>query len=236
MSESVVDQVAPTNDKAVLGFCELWALFFGLPPGEALYRGEPLTMRMALFMGIASVFAVLGPIWPIVKTRFPRRLSTSFVRAASDFRWWAVVLLALGALGYLAVPTIEPLMRLSKEQRVKLTNIFNEGPDISSKIWIISYTSCEMCGDYAWDFAEVMNGVPRWARKDITPDFRAANLNVRTRGVIIGVPGDQKNDCAIVIASAFDAAKVKYSFSYKWKQAPFNLPPENAILLIMPRR
>jgi hypothetical protein len=84
---------APTNDKAVLGFCELWALFFALPAGEALYRGESMNLRMMLFAGIGSVFAILGPAWPSVKSKFPRRFSVAFVRTASDFRWWAAILL-----------------------------------------------------------------------------------------------------------------------------------------------
>jgi len=87
------DRTIPTNDLAVLGFCELWGLIFGLPPGEDLYHGAPVTARMVAFLIIGGAFALFGPSWPWIKSRFPRRFSVTFVRTASDFRWWVVVLL-----------------------------------------------------------------------------------------------------------------------------------------------
>lgn len=91
-----------TNDLAIFGFCELWGLVFALPPGDALYRGEPLTMRMGVFLAIGSIFAIVGPTWPWIKTNFPRRLSVSISRTASDFRYW------LGALALLFAFVIGP--------------------------------------------------------------------------------------------------------------------------------
>lgn len=63
---------------------------------------------MIIFTVIASIFAVLCPTWPHVKGRFPRRLSATFVRTASDFRWWAGVLIVMFA--YLVIG--EPLVPL----------------------------------------------------------------------------------------------------------------------------
>jgi hypothetical protein len=89
------DQQAPTNDLAVLGFCELMGLMFGLPPSEALYRGEPISARMLLFALIGIIFAALGPLWPKLKRQLPRRFSARFVRVASDFQWWMILLITL---------------------------------------------------------------------------------------------------------------------------------------------
>jgi len=90
---SKIEPAVPTNNLAVFGFCELWGLIFGLPPGEDLYRGAPVTARMVAFLAIGGAFAILGPTWPASKSKFPRRLSASFVRTASDFRWWVIALL-----------------------------------------------------------------------------------------------------------------------------------------------
>ena len=86
---------APTNDLAVFGFCELWALAFGFPPVEELYHGAPVSTRMVTFMAIGGAFAALGPTWPFIKARFPRRWSVSFVRTASDFRAWLAAFVAI---------------------------------------------------------------------------------------------------------------------------------------------
>jgi hypothetical protein len=100
MSEVEVGK-APTNNLVVFGFCELWGILLGLPPGEDLYHGQAVTARMLTFLIIGSSFAILGPAWPWVKNRFPRRLSATFVRAATDFRWWMIVVL----VGFV-VPTL----------------------------------------------------------------------------------------------------------------------------------
>jgi hypothetical protein len=95
---SKIETTVPTNNLAVFGFCELCGLIFGLPPGEDLYRGAPVTAHMVAFLAIGGAFAILGPTWPGLKSRFPRRLSATFVRTASDFRWWVIALLA-GLIG-----------------------------------------------------------------------------------------------------------------------------------------
>ncbi len=57
-----------------------------------------MTARMVAFLAIDGAFAILGPTWPASKSKFPRRLSASFVRTASDFRWWVIALL-FGLIG-----------------------------------------------------------------------------------------------------------------------------------------
>ncbi len=80
------------QDLAVFGFCELWGLVFGLPPGEDLYHGAPMTARMFTFLSIGAAFAILGPTWPLVKRRFPLAW---LLRISTDFGYW---LFALGLL------------------------------------------------------------------------------------------------------------------------------------------
>jgi hypothetical protein len=90
------DSNAAPNERAVLGFCEVVALMFGLPPGEALYRGDPIDLRMVGFMVLGATFASLGPAWPIMRRKFPeQRLILSLGRIASDFRYWLAVLFAI---------------------------------------------------------------------------------------------------------------------------------------------
>jgi len=96
------DAKSSTANYAVFGFCELLGLVFGLPPGDDLYHGAPVTARMVTFLGIGCFFAVLGPLWPLVRTWFPRRWSSSLVNAATDFRYWLALLLVGIVLSYLA--------------------------------------------------------------------------------------------------------------------------------------
>jgi hypothetical protein len=82
------------NDHAVLGLCEILALMFGLPPGEALFRGEPLSLRLVGFIVAGAVFAALGPGWPAVRKNFPQQtLVVSLGRVASDARYWLAIIL-----------------------------------------------------------------------------------------------------------------------------------------------
>src|SRR5439155_12671316 len=76
---------------AVAAFCELLALTFMLPTGEALYRGEPLTVRMGIFLAVGALSAVLGAVSPYIGGRFCATLAS----VASDLRWWLALLLAL---------------------------------------------------------------------------------------------------------------------------------------------
>jgi len=95
---------APTYDAAVFGFCELVGLMFGLPAGEALYRGEPVSTHMVFFAAIGGAFAVTGPLWPRLKNHLPRKLALSFVGVASNFLWWMVILVAIYTWQSLIVP------------------------------------------------------------------------------------------------------------------------------------
>jgi hypothetical protein len=93
------------SDHAVLGFCEILALMFGLPPGEALFRGEPLSLRLFGFIAVGALFAALGPGWPAVRRNFPQQaLVLSIGRMASDARYWLAIIL-VGFL-YSASPEI----------------------------------------------------------------------------------------------------------------------------------
>lgn len=88
------------TSRAVFALCELLALMFGLPPGEALLRGDDIDLRMAVFIFLGLFFAVLGPVWPTMRKKFPNQaLLASIGRVSSDFRWWTVVLLAFFLYG-----------------------------------------------------------------------------------------------------------------------------------------
>ena len=91
---------ANTSDLAVFGFCELWGLVLGFPPGEDLYHGQPFTVRMGVFFAAASMFVIAGPMWPRMKSRLPRRLAVSIARTASSFPLWLASLAVLLAFAY----------------------------------------------------------------------------------------------------------------------------------------
>jgi hypothetical protein len=96
------------SDHAVLGFCEILALMFGLPPGEALFRGEPLSLRLFGFIVMGVIFAALGPAWPAVRKKFPQQtLVLSLSRIASDARYWLAIVL----VGFLYVASPEMYRR-----------------------------------------------------------------------------------------------------------------------------
>jgi hypothetical protein len=101
---------APSNDLVVFGFCELGGLAFGFPPAEDFYHGVAISGHMILFAAIGSSFAIFGPAWPLLKRKFPRRWSGSFVRTAADFRFWllALAVLAVASLMWPAVPQSSP--------------------------------------------------------------------------------------------------------------------------------
>jgi hypothetical protein len=93
-------------DKAVLALCELLALLFGLPFGEALYNDKPFTAWHTFYLGVAILFAVTGPFWPWIRTItwLPEKISASLSRAALDARIWIAALLMLFA--YSAAPEL----------------------------------------------------------------------------------------------------------------------------------
>ncbi len=85
---------SPT-DKARITLCEVLALLFALPFGEDLYRGTPINGWHVFYLVIGLLFAVAGPMWPLIKTRVPGWLYSGLGRAASDVRIWISVLLIL---------------------------------------------------------------------------------------------------------------------------------------------
>jgi hypothetical protein len=96
------------SDRAVFGFFDLLGLMLVLPMGDALYRNDSITLRMAIFAVTGFGAAVFGHSWPKIKTsaRIPLTLRQSVGAVASDFRWWLVVLLFGFAL--LALPQSSP--------------------------------------------------------------------------------------------------------------------------------
>ena len=56
-------------------------------------RGDSVSTRMIVFAVIGLSFVLLGPNWPWLKSRLPRRFAASITRVGSNFRWWLVVLL-----------------------------------------------------------------------------------------------------------------------------------------------
>ncbi len=102
-------KAAPTNDRVVGAFGELIGLMFGLPAGEALYRGEDFSMRMAVFLLLGLGFCILGPSWPWLKLKLGRRYSASVIRVATDFRWWLLLLMVI--FFYLGTPMLVERIR-----------------------------------------------------------------------------------------------------------------------------
>lgn len=79
-------------DKAVLGVCEVAALLFALPFGDALYNGKPiLTWHWAL-LTIGVAIALFGPFWPIIRLKLLKGKETTHPLAYlqnkdSEFGW-----------------------------------------------------------------------------------------------------------------------------------------------------
>ena len=105
----------------VFGFCELMAAMLGSPAGDALYRGDPFSVRMGVFMALALLSAVVGPMWPRLKGNLPRRFSATFVHTASDFRWWLIVLF----FGFI-VPPLTGLFLSSRPRPGQIVGYVND--------------------------------------------------------------------------------------------------------------
>jgi hypothetical protein len=82
-------------DKAVLSLFELLALMFGLPFGDDLFHDKPVTNLHIVYLGIGALFAIGGPMFPLVRTVnwIPKGVTISISAAARDARIWIVVLL-----------------------------------------------------------------------------------------------------------------------------------------------
>jgi hypothetical protein len=52
-------------DRGVFGLCELLGLLFGLPFGDDLYHDKPVTNLHLVYLGIGSLFALGGPMFPL---------------------------------------------------------------------------------------------------------------------------------------------------------------------------
>jgi len=91
-------------DKAAFGLCELLALLFGLPFGDDLYHDKPLTSIGGwhwVYLVIAILFAVTGPMWPWIRTRplIAGTVAGKISGIATDARIWLGVLLLLFLYG-----------------------------------------------------------------------------------------------------------------------------------------
>jgi hypothetical protein len=94
-------EVQAAADKAVLGICELLGLLFGLPFGEDLYKGEPISSLHIVYLIVGILFAGTGPMWPVIRTLrwvSPTAIA-SISRAAFDARIWIMALLILFLYG-----------------------------------------------------------------------------------------------------------------------------------------
>ncbi|HLH88103.1 MAG TPA: hypothetical protein VKX28_06570 [Xanthobacteraceae bacterium] len=80
-------------DKSMVALCELLALLFGLPFGDDLYHGTPITGWHWFYLAVAVLFAVGGPMWPWLRSR--KGAAEAFTRAAAHPFAWLAVLLAL---------------------------------------------------------------------------------------------------------------------------------------------
>ena len=82
-------------DKAVLSLFELLALMFGLPFGDDLFHEKPVTNLHLVYLGIGALFALGGPMFPLVRTIIwiPKGVTSSISSAARDARIWIAILL-----------------------------------------------------------------------------------------------------------------------------------------------
>jgi len=102
------DKVASAHagiDGAVLAVSELLFLLFGLPFGDALYHDKPITAQHWLYLSIAILCAIGGPMWPTIRNKYASpRVASSVANAARDARVWIAVLLVFFL--YMAAPDI----------------------------------------------------------------------------------------------------------------------------------
>src|SRR5262249_8433025 len=77
-----------------------------------LFRGEPITPRMGVFLLLGALSCAAGPAWPRLRRRLGPRFSASVARAASDFRWWLVIVLVAFVSPPLRLFTQNPSLRV----------------------------------------------------------------------------------------------------------------------------
>jgi len=114
--------------------------------------------------------------------------------------------------------TLHP--HLTKEQQSKLKTALGQGPDISPRLWIVSYPECFQCRAYAWEFATTLNEMPQNQWKHKVGVLPAANLgpvalqlSTTWRGPIIGARDPQHLSAdQTVLVKALRAADVSFSF------------------------
>lgn len=99
---SPIGSVPPINiqalaDKAVAGLCDTLGLLFALPFGDDLYHGNPITVLHLCYLAAGLSFAVIGHMWPWIRTRkwLPFGVSLSLSAAALDARYWIATLLII---------------------------------------------------------------------------------------------------------------------------------------------
>jgi hypothetical protein len=88
---------ATSLDKAVFGLCELLALVFALPFGDALYHGTPISGSQIAFLVLGGAWAAAGPMWPLIRVKAAQP-AKGLESAARDARTWIAILLF--AFGY----------------------------------------------------------------------------------------------------------------------------------------
>ena len=91
------DQFWTSADKAVAAISELLALLFGLPFGEDIYHGLPISAWHWFFFIVAVLFAGAGPMWPLIR-KLPwvsERFSARIMAAAIDPVNWIFVLILI---------------------------------------------------------------------------------------------------------------------------------------------
>jgi hypothetical protein len=81
-------------DGAVLAVSELLFLLLGLPFGDDLYHDKPIPLLHWIYLGIAVICAIGGPMWPTIRNRWASpRIAASIANTARDARIWIAILL-----------------------------------------------------------------------------------------------------------------------------------------------
>jgi hypothetical protein len=79
---------------------ELLFLLFGLPFGEDLYNERPIPFLHWVYLGIAVLCAIGGPMWPTIKARWASPdIAASVAKTARDARVWVAILLLIFVYG-----------------------------------------------------------------------------------------------------------------------------------------
>lgn len=158
------------------------------------------------WFGIALVIAGIGYGIFVPTTDHP----TPRAEIAIFVAWSALILCFLAVWTVLEAAFIAVGPRaLDSRARARFTKTLAGAATTGVEIKIVAFGNCNECMTYAWDFAEAMNGIPKWPKHVVVPVEPESGINQRLRGVAI-LKRRSSNTDAEALARALNAAHVRF--------------------------